>query len=418
MFHKKLQIYYRLFISLFFLSNLNAQNKIEFDYSSINNEEFFWIQNNNYGFINSDNLLNISIKNKVGNINYLISLSNGYSGNESFTFGETFIDYHINKNIYLIGGKYYRKFSLYLNDRLSSGSLLISNNARPIPRIGIGGNKKLPMNEKVEFDWGISHGFLKKTRFYSDAPYLHEKFVYLKSSFKSRVKFGVGFVHTAIWAGTTIDTIHNNNPGDQPDSLKNFLKVFIAADGPLLGNEPHANALGSHNGIWDFYIESNFNTNKLKFYYQHYFEDTSSLRFANKTDGLWGIELNDELNNNIFLIEFLNTTNCCLDPPYQNDIYYWNYQYNDGWRYKDLTIGNPFINRDKMIEKSKIVHIGLVQNFYNNSISLKVSKKINVNDILRYKIEYEKNFGNFLGKLILVGNEYSSSFGFGAAYSF
>ena len=194
--------------------------------------------------------------------------------------------------------------------------------------------------------------------------------------------------------------------------------MFIAADGPLLGNEPHANALGSHNGIWDFYIESNLNTNKLKFYYQHYFEDTSSLRFANKTDGLWGIEINNELSNNILLIEFLNTTNCCLDPPYQNDIYYWNYQYNDGWRYKDLTIGNPFINREKLIEKSKILHIGLLQNFYDNSISLKISKKINVNDILRYKIKYEKKFDDIIGKLILVGNEYNSSLGFGLSYSF
>ena len=31
--------------------------------------------------------------------------------------------------------------------------------------------------------------------------------------------------------------------------------------------------------------------NNLTFYYQHIFEDTSGIRFANKYDGLWGLEI-------------------------------------------------------------------------------------------------------------------------------
>jgi len=132
------------------------------------------------------------------------------------------------------------------------------------------------------------------------------------------LKFSIGFVHAAIWAGTTTEIGSDNNVGNQPDTFSDFFKVFIAGDGPKLPGDPHANALGSHIGIWDFLVQKN----NLKFYYQHYFEDTSSLRFANKIDGLWGIELTNLLNNSSMLIEYIDTSNCCIDPPYQDDDYY------------------------------------------------------------------------------------------------
>ena len=50
-------------------------------------------------------------------------------------------------------------------------------------------------------------------------------------------------------------------------------------------------------------------------YYQHIFEDTSGLRFHNKTDGLWGIELTNLIKNTTLLLEYLNTKNQFLDPP-------------------------------------------------------------------------------------------------------
>ena len=38
-------------------------------------------------------------------------------------------------------GRYYRDYSRYLNDELSSGSILISNNAQAMPKIGVVSNK-------------------------------------------------------------------------------------------------------------------------------------------------------------------------------------------------------------------------------------------------------------------------------------
>ena len=113
-------------------------------------------------------------------------------------------------------------------------------------------------------------------------------------------------------------------------------------------------------GIWDFYYIQKERENRFKFYYQHIFEDTSSLRFANKSDGLWGFQY-DNLNYKTgILLEYLNTTNCCIDPPYQSDNYYYNYQYKSGWRYKNNIIGNPFVNPENSIyvDLIKLMHLG------------------------------------------------------------
>ena len=72
--------------------------------------------------------------------------------------------------------------------------------------------------------------------------------------------------------------------------FNDFWKVFISADGEKVEGQPHANALGNHLGIWDFYLNKKNKSNVLKFYYQHFFEDTGGLRFQNRSDGLWGFE--------------------------------------------------------------------------------------------------------------------------------
>ena len=102
--------------------------------------------------------------------------------------------------------------------------------------------------------------------------------------------------------------------------------------------------MGNHLGIWDFYYSKKNNDNIFKLYYQHFFEDTSGLRFQNRFDGLWGIEyinLSSKLN---FLLEYINTSNQDRDPPYVNENYYNHFEYTLGWSYKGYVIGNPFIN--------------------------------------------------------------------------
>ena len=44
-----------------------------------------------------------------------------------------------------------------MNDELSSGHMLISNNARPMPKLGLNGKFEIKRNKDVFFTWGISH---------------------------------------------------------------------------------------------------------------------------------------------------------------------------------------------------------------------------------------------------------------------
>ena len=374
-------------ILLTFLLSLNLANeninKLDLSFSS--NVNSWWIAKNNFGKNIKKNSIDFYYSKKSRKSNFKLNISNAFSKKDYLKLGESYVTYRVSENTNLKFGRYYRDFSAYMNDLLSSGHMLISNNARPMPKIGLKGEIFLKKRQDITFTWGIAHGEFKKNKYYSDAPFLHEKFLYIHLDINKNSRLNIGIAHEAIWAGTTTTLGSKNNPGNQPDSIKDFLKVFISADGPLIEGENHANALGAHSGIWDFsYIRSNGNK-KITFYYQHYFEDTSSLRFANKIDGLWGVEISNPSKGSNFLLEYLDTSNCCIDPPYQSDNYYWNYQYTDGWKYENMILGNPFVNDEKFRDKIKLAHIGLdYQNF-----KLKVSKKINKEDAIKYKIAYK-----------------------------
>ena len=375
-----------------------------------NTTGYWWNDNNNYGMDFEEINLSTDIKIINGKSSYYIKFFN-QNDNQKIYFNETYINYHFSKNTYIKIGKYYKDFSKYFNDDLSSGHLIISNNASPIPKIGFVSKKYFGNKDRIDFDFGIAHGQLKKDNFYLKAPYLHEKFIYLniKSNEKNK-KFSLGLVHEAIWGGATPEL------GEMPNSFQDFLKVIISADGPLLDGEPHANALGSHIGIWDFLYEIRFNNQrKLKLYYQHYFEDTSSLRFANKTDGLWGVELHSFIPKTNILIEYLNTTNAWSDPPYQRDYYYWNYQYKLGWTYQNKVIGNPLVRAFKLGE---VINLGINGEVNQLNYKLKVLRKINENDKPKYKFTVGRAIKKISLNFYILNNNKSNMVGFNFSTSF
>ncbi len=290
-----------IFLFLFSINNpIKAQDKDIFLSIQLNpNEnEYWWNENNNYGVSLEGFSLVGSIDISRGKMSYYAR----FFGNHDFEkiyLNEAFIKIHLKKNSFIKIGNYYKDFSSYFNDELSSGHMIISNNAKPMPKIGFISNVKFGKFPKLNFDYGFAHAQFKKEGYYLEAPMLHEKFLYMNIKLKKEAKLSLGLVHEVMWNGATPEL------GKLPSSFKDFLKVVISADGPLLDGEPHPNALGSHIGIWDFLYEKNFGNNQLlKVYYQHYFEDTSSLRFANKTDGLWGVELKNFISNSNILLEY------------------------------------------------------------------------------------------------------------------
>ena len=66
-----------------------------------------------------------------------IRLKISHLQNEKIIFGESYVSFRLADMYKVKFGRYYRDFSTYLNDELSSGSMLIGINALPIPKIGL-----------------------------------------------------------------------------------------------------------------------------------------------------------------------------------------------------------------------------------------------------------------------------------------
>ena len=98
-----------------------------------------------------------------------------------------------------------------------------------------------------------------------------------------------------------------------------------------------------------------------------------------KFDGLTGISLS--FNNLKFLFEYLKTTyqGGNTHPP-GLDSYYYNGIYQNGYRYKDRTIGNIFLSPNK--NRMKVKHISFQNKIRNTLI------RINYSDIKEYDISY------------------------------
>ena len=385
----------KLFLIFFlFLSILlpEENKKISINIYDYDKPEW-WSKFNNNGLNFTQSNISFSYKNTFDKYELLI---NTHISNEKIIVGESYISLSV-VDIYKIKfGRYYRDFSTYLNNNLSSGSMLIGINALPIPKIGLLAENQIKKYSKFKFTYGLAHSILDKNDIYNKSPYIHEKFVYLIKN-DNNYEYGFGFVHEAMWGGSTYLN------GEFPSSFNDFLKVIISADGDKVDGQPHANAIGNHLGIWDFYFIKKNKSDILKFYYQHFFEDTSGLRFANRLDGLWGFEYLDSSSGFNFLVEYLNTSNQDRDPPYVRENYYNHDEYTLGWSYKGYVIGNPFINNINN-NPSKVIHAGISNNDLSNyKFKILLSKRVDTSNTLMYSVSIGKVFENFTTSFFING---------------
>ena len=382
---------YIIFLLFFSILLPEEHKKISINIYDYDDPEW-WSNYNNNGLNFNQSNISLSYKNIFDNYEILI---NAHASNEKIIFAESYISFSMQKLYKIKFGRYYRDFSTYLNDELSSGSVLIGKNALPIPKIGLLGEYQIKKNDKFKFTYGLAHSILNENDVYNESPFIHEKFLYLTKN-GNNYEYGVGFVHEAMWGGSTYLN------GKFPSSFNDYWKVFISADGEKLEGQPHANALGNHLGIWDFYYSKKNKSNIFKFYYQHFFEDTSGLRFQNRFDGLWGFEYNNLSLKLNYVLEYIDTSNQDRDPPYVNENYYNHSEYKLGWSYQDYVIGNPFINN----VPSKIIHSGISMDAINNyKFKILLSKRIDTNDTLKYSFSVGKVFQNFTTLIFINGSK-------------
>ncbi len=238
---------------------------------------------------------------------------------------------------------------------LSSGSVIWSGNARPMPKIQIGtpGYVEVPHTRGyAEVSGLLAHGWFIDDRYVEDV-LLHHKNIYIRLGGTLPVNIHYGFNHYAQWGGNSPDY---DKPF--PSDLDAYYRIFFnrAGDTDIEGtpqtweNNKFGNTLGSRN----YGIELDLQTLEAGLYMQDVFEDGSGLRRQNFPDGLWGAYLRLTEKPQLLqaiVYEFLHTKDQSgpthNDPDGNtiggNDNYFNHAIYQSGWTNHRQTIGTPLI---------------------------------------------------------------------------
>ena len=261
----------------------------------------------------------------------------------------------------LSGGRMERTLGTPDSD-LSTGSLALSGNARPIPQIllSVPEFSAVPFTKGyVEFKGTYAHGWLGEDRHVRN-PYLHEKSLYVRFGGPWMINVAGGLIHTTIWGGEVANI-------KLPSGLADYWDVVLARSaneafnpGGILDGEI-INALGDNMGVYDLNVL--FKTKNYHFlvYQQTPFEDKSGNNPFNK-DRLLGINVVNQRSNawlSSIVYEFVTTKHQSGpsrpggvdDGPGSKDRfglsfggrdnYYNNYLYKTGWVYQNRIIGTP-----------------------------------------------------------------------------
>lgn len=238
----------------------------------------------------------------------------------------------------------------------SSGSLTMSRNAIPVPRITFSsvGYVDVPYSRgyaEVKGRW--THGWMTGDR-YVDVPYLHAKHAYLRLGGDLPVRIFGGLVHNALWAGRSSDP----SLGEIPDGLKDFWRVITvqAGDEDLpLGEQIYKQ--GNHLGIIEIGGDASLGAFRLQAYRQFIYEDEDGAELETPQDGLLGISIADARADRIvqrLTYEYLYTKwqsgsrGLGPQPPAGEGVvgdndYYNHYIYRSGWTSEGRTIGSPLL---------------------------------------------------------------------------
>ncbi|BDD08006.1 hypothetical protein FUAX_04380 [Fulvitalea axinellae] len=392
----------------------------------------------------------ISYEKKFGDWTWTVAGSFvSHTGNEnpyreasaSFFPHEYFTDLRY-KQLYVFVGAKAESIGFYAPN-LSTGSLGMSNNARPIPKIMMGMDYvSIPFTKDyIQFKGHIGNGWLEEDRHVSRAM-IHEKSFFVKLGEPLPVSMEFGLVHLAQWGGDS------ESKGELPSDFSAFKDVFLGRSNsnfdPNLANE--VNALGNHMGNIDFSLLYKHEDFTLRFYAQKMFEDNSGKKFGwegglsqmflkNNKDGLFGLHFEKKGRGVIreFLVEYVKTDwqsgPGMTDPPktidpvtgqpiYEEDPggekynqgypyggrdnYYNNSIYLEGWSYYGRSMGNPILlTRNRFLDMGASKKDAVGSYFVNNRVkTLHIGVLGDIKDNWTYKVKMtvSKNYGNYYGK--------------------
>ena len=378
---------------IIFSSSVSFTQSIDLGVHFIEDKEKpFWISSNNSGIYYNSSIISFKIYEKLKELNYGVQIIYPQNQSEKLFFSQAYLNLFINK-FYLNMGI---RPLLQKTNSLSSGSLVESLNAQPIPKISFGtiNYKDFSfLNFKIQYLVKIAHGWIKSNEYIKN-PFLHEKSINIKKEISESSYLKIGLKHMAIWGGET------RQFGKQPSSLNDFFRVALAMPGGKNSiNQEQKNSLGNHLGAWTLSFNKNYKDRVLNIYMEHPFEDESGARWIlNEFDGLYGININQEKLSYIssFTYEHINTmdqsgSKGASDSTYGWDNYYNHYIYQPGWTNKGRVIGNPLFtlgsNKGRYSESQYIINNRFKAHHFGFLGS--------ISDRIYYKLlfTYSENFG-------------------------
>lgn len=350
----------------------------------------FWLMNNlqglgspekNNGYIRGAMFKDLD-KDKRFSWGAGVDLVGGWRQTSDFSIHQLYGEIKYRSVDFLIGSK--EIWGDYNNPRLSSGGLLYSGNAMPVPQIRIGIFDYAPF-------WGtkgwfsmkgyIAYGFFTdsswqkswaapESKYNIDVLY-HSKGLWIKggNTEKFPLEAEVGIEMATQFGGKAFE---NGKVINLKPSFKDWLKAFFPTQENMesLKGETSSimgNMLGQYTIALSWQPHSDWS---VRGYYEHYFEDQSQMTFEyGWKDGLWGIDVELPRNPVVseVVYEYLRTkdqTGAVYNDKSPNlpeqvsgrDDYY-NHMLYSGWQHWGMGIGNPLIispiyNNDHLIRFS------------------------------------------------------------------
>ncbi|HEY4209113.1 MAG TPA: capsule assembly Wzi family protein [Puia sp.] len=288
---------------------------------------------------------------------------------------------------------------------LSSGALAISGNALGIPKIelSIPDYYQLPwFGDLLAFKGSFAQGWVGEfanqyghlTRHANT--YFHQSSLYVRLGRPEwALKLYGGFNHQVMWG----DEAEVFGPAYNLAGWKTYLYAIV-------GKTWHDSKVGNHLGSIDLGLDYDWEYTRLSAYHQFFYDEGGLYHLANISDGLSGISLTNKYDEervfhwSKFLFEFLYTKNQGGYPdsrysPSGDENYYNNYEYTQGWSYKGIGLGNPFLSTRNSIRP------GLPNDssdyFANNRVvAFNIGAQGAINKwYFKVKLSYSMNYGTF-----------------------
>lgn len=378
-----------------------------------------YLLSNNFGEVNQNDAFFFG-----GKLSYQKVIRDEFTISTGFSFRNDLLSSHFLElhyaNFYLKVGRVKETVG-GLSNNLSSGSMALSRNARPVPMIAVGLEDYINvpyLQGYFEVKGSLTHRWLEEDRYISSA-LLHGKTFYLRLNLDDLIGFKAssGVVHFAQYGGTSPQ-------GDkQPSDFSDYLRVFRGAGipNPDGTTEGESNGLGNHLGIIETQVEKRLGEHRLTINYQKPFDDEGGIQYISLTDYLFGIEWQLPKKNSWLkklYVEWIQTkwqggpglpdatdeipdreANFGYDFGQRDDTYN-NWLYRSGWTYEGMVLGNPLFLTHERTLNFLSPYPNHATSIANNRIrSLHIGLEGDIKSDISYRglFTYTENFGTYAG---------------------